>query len=267
MEIHLEDAKLMKSIIDPMIPVGEDIYLEISTDGLRAHCLGIGGAWAADAVLNRSNFSDIDVDGTSTYYVKLKDFADFMKTVQSNDDLTIRENSDKGTLELILKSDQMTKKIAIRIQSLSEEFKIKQFMRAEGAAKAKAELQTDLFAQAVKAAELGGEEVTFTTNALGLKLEATDTNKSAEAHISYKNNENVKNIELAEEDTDYQSIFKLEYLRHISRVGKSGDNISVWLLDTNGPLILAYFFQKDADEAQVGYLGFAIAPRVQREDF
>ncbi len=266
MELHLTDAKLMKSIIDPMIPVGEDLYLEISDEGFRAHCQGISRAWAADAVLKKSKFSKIDVDGTTTYYVKLKDFADFMKTVQAKDELIIRENTEKSNLELVLTSNAMTKKMAIRLQSSPDDFKISKFMGAKqgGAVNASSEMDADLFLQAIKAAELGGPEVTVTAKKTELKFESTDANKSAEATINMVNNDQIKNQEFQEDADSYQSIYKLEYLRHVSRI-KAVDDIQVWMIN-NGPLILVYSFIEDVDTDEAGYLGFAIAPRVKEDD-
>lgn len=266
MELHLTDAKLMKSIIDPMIPVGEDLYIEISELGFRAHCQGISRAWAADAVLKRSKFSKIDVEDTVTYYVKLKDFADFMKTVQAQDELIIRENTEKSNLELILHSSAMTKKMAIRLQSSPDDFKISKFMGAKqaGAVHASSEMDSDLFLQAIKAAELGGPEVTVTATKEELMFESTDANKSAEATIKFVNNEQVKNREFKEDAESYQSIYKLEYLRHVSRI-KAVDDIQVWMIN-NGPLILVYSFIEDIDTEEAGYLGFAVAPRVKEDD-
>jgi len=273
MEIQLEDAKLMKTIIDPMIPVGEDIFIEISDNGFRANCKGIANAWSADAVLSSVKFNKIEVDGTARYYLKLKDFADFMKTVQNNDQLTIRENEEKGTLELILHSDQtqMTKKIAIRLQQIPENLKIfdtleirKKHTSNPNLRTSSSEIQTDLFSQAIKAAELGGNEVVINNSTEGLHFEAAETNKNAEAFISYSS-EYVKNVEFQEGTTACEAIYKLEYLRHISRIGKSGDNLSLWMLH-EGPLILLYSFQEDADKTQVGYIGFAIAPRVKPDE-
>jgi len=272
MELHLEDAKLMKSIIDPMIPVGEDLYIEISKDGFRANCKGIANAWSTDAVLRKVLFSKIEVEGTETYYLKLKDFAEFMKTVQNDDKLVISENKDKGALELILSSDQtkMTKKISIRLQTIPDSMKIfdtlairKKHTENPNMLTSSSDIQTELFSQAIKAAELGGQEVSLINKPKGLKFEAKETNKSAEAFISY-DSEYVDNVVFEDKKAGCEAIYKLEYLRHISRIGKVGDTLSLWMLN-QGPLILLYSFQENAKSEQVGYIGFAIAPRVKSD--
>ena len=121
-ELSLQDSKIMKTIIDPMVAVGDDIFIEISEKGFRAQTRAVGNTWAVDAFLDKSLFSLINLTGSAIFSIKLKDFADFIKTVQSNEELLIKEDNEMKSLVLELQSVQMLKRLVLRLQDVPDQF-------------------------------------------------------------------------------------------------------------------------------------------------
>ena len=261
-ELHLEDAKYMKAIIDPMIAVGDDMHIIITKEGFRTYTHAMAKAWAVDGFITSSKFTTLDIDSDEvTYFVKLKDFSDFMKTVQSKEELIIKEDKEESSLVLTLKSQHMVKKMVLRLQTQPEDFRIMEFIKGKSKLPSKSTLQMDLFTQAIKAAELGGTEVTITHKPDQLHFKATENTKSAEVSIDFKDNDKVEGIEF-KNNTEQQAMYNLEYLRHVSRVGKADDKLDLYMA-TDGPIVLLYQFREQAEGPGYGYLGFAIAPRTK----
>ncbi len=272
-KIFLDQGKLMKTIVDAMVSVSEDVTIEISENGFRAQARDIGNAIVVDTFLDKQIFSKIDAPSSGIFHIDLEDFSDFIKTSKSDDSLKIEDNTDRGTLDLELKSSEITKRIQLRLNDVKNH----RFMKIiDRKFLSGCEMDAGLFADAVKAAELGDEHVTLTHDKEKLHFTAASNTRSAEATIHYIDNNKVGNVNF--ETGTYQNrsgdtvqipevheaTFGLKFLKRISKIGRSGQTLKLSMTNSE-PLRIIYTID-DEDNEEQGYVAFAVAPRVLEDD-
>ena len=261
----LEQAKDMRTVVDAMSAVSIDVVIEISDKGFRAQARDQSTSWLVDVFMDKSMFTTYDVNNPIVFKVDLKDYSDFIKTARSDESLEINDNREKNTLDLKLKSNQITKQMSLKLQDV-EDYKFLPIM--ERPFHSNARIGSELFNDAVKAAELGDDHVTLTHTKDSLHFESTTTARTAKATIQYKDNDQVSDVEFkqgkfrnrAGEEEDIPQVhvatYAHRYLKHVARLGKS-DTILLGMGNAS-PIRLAMSF-----EGGKGHIAFAIAPRIQ----
>jgi proliferating cell nuclear antigen PCNA len=272
--IKLEQAKFMKTIVDAMVSVSDDVAIEINENGFRAQAIDIGKALVVDAFLNSEEFTSIDAPVPGVFHIDLDDFTDFIKTAKSNDVLLIRDNDTTNTLDLQLKSSSITKRLSLRLNDVQNH----RFMKIKNRTFfSNCKMDAELFAEAVKAAELGDEHVTLNHSEDKLHFSAATTTRTAEATIHYAGNEQTDNIEFR--SGTYQSrsgetleipkvqkaTYGLKFLKRISRIGRVNMNLQLSMSDKE-PLRIIYPLNEKEDEEYKSYVAFAVAPRLLEEE-
>ncbi|MHA2028055.1 MAG: hypothetical protein ACW99A_08875 [Candidatus Kariarchaeaceae archaeon] len=269
MKLLLQEAKLMRLLVDAMSAVALEVAIEIGENGFRAQARDQGSTWAVDVFIHKDEFATWDVAEKMTFMIDLKDFSDFVKTARANDELIVDYN-EKDTLDLTLESTEITKNLALRLRDVGD-FK---FMRiTERPFFATVEIKSELFGEAIKAAELGDEHVTMTLSKDKLYFEAKATSRKAEATINFEGNDSIDIIEFQDGEftardgqthpipDSHASTFGLKYLKHISKLGKSDNSFKLSMSHQNPLRIIIY-----PKGEETSYVAFAIAPRVRDSD-
>ncbi|MFV2014717.1 MAG: hypothetical protein ACC656_04775 [Candidatus Heimdallarchaeota archaeon] len=269
MKLLLQEAKLMRLLVDAMSAVALEVAIEISENGFRAQARDQGSTWAVDVFIHKDEFSTWDTEEKMTFMIDLKDFSDFIKTARASDEF-ILDYDKKETLDLTLDSKEITKNLSLRLREVGD-FK---FMRiTERPFFATIEIKSELFSDAIKAAELGDEHVTMTLSKDKLYFEAKATSRKAEATINFENNDSIKLLEFQNGEftrrdgqthpipDTHSSTFGLKYLKHISKLGKSDSSFKVSMSHQNPLRILIY-----PKGEETSYVAFAVAPRVRDND-
>lgn len=250
-KLELESAKTMKSIVEAMVPVSVEVAIEISEQGFRAQAKSAGNTWAVDTFLKKEAFDTYESSETVIFNVDLKDFSDFLKTAKSDDKLEIKDDKERATLDLKLSSEKIVKEMSLRLNEHEDD----KFMRIiDKPFDSNCTMITEIFADAVRAAELGDEHVTLTHTADQLHFEAKTPNRSANATILY-NNDYVENVDF-KTPGPFVSTFALRYLKHISKVGGASEPLKLSMAN-NQPLRIVFSIGSDD-----GHIAFAVAPRV-----
>lgn len=275
-KIILEQSKIMKTIVDAMMPVSDDVAIEISDNGFRAQARQEGAAWAVDVFLDKEIFTKIDIATPVIFHVDLKDFSDFIKTSKANDTLEITDNQSKKTLDIKLSSDELMKHFALKLNSV-ENYRFMKII--DRPFLTECVIETELFADAIRAAELGDAHVTIKHNKEKLQFEATSPIRFAEAIINYPNDKvsdiefrsgqikvrdkdgNASDLDVTETFT-HEATYGLKFLKHISKIGKS-DNTLRLSMNHQQPIRIVYTLEVGKDEGEGGYIAFAVAPRVK----
>ncbi|MHA2172971.1 MAG: hypothetical protein ACXAB7_24185 [Candidatus Kariarchaeaceae archaeon] len=265
----LDQGKLMRTIVEAMVSVSDDVAIEISNLGFRAQAIDMGKALVVDAFLSNSVFSEIKAEPSSVFHVDLDDFTDFVKTAKSDDALVVEDNVASGTLDLRLQSDEMTKRIALRLNDVVNY----KFMKIiDRPFFSECNLDAGLFADAIKAAELGDEHVKLTHTGEKLHFTAASNTRTAEATIHYEGNDKVTDINFKTGTYDSRSgekldipethtaTFGLKYLKRIARIGRSGSIFKISMSDKQ-PLRIVYPIDEES-----GYIAFAVAPRLLEDE-
>ncbi len=266
MKLLLQEAKLMRLLVDAMSAVALEVVIEIGENGFRAQARDQGSTWAVDVFIHKEEFSTWDSKENMTFMIDLKDFSDFIKTARANDELIIDYN-EKDTLDLTLDSIDITKNLSLRLRDVGD-FK---FMRiTERPFFATVEINSILFGEAIKAAELGDEHVSMTLSKAKLYFEAQATSRKAEATINFEGNDSVTILEFQDGEftgrdgethpipDHHTSTYGLKYLKHISKLGKTDSSFKISMSHQNPLRVIIY-----PKGEETSYVAFAIAPRVR----
>lgn len=273
-KLVLDQPRIMKTVVDAMVPVSDDVAIEISENGFRAQARQEGAAWAVDVFLDKELFENITAPSPVIFHVDLKDFSDFIKTARSNDKLEITDNLEKGTLDIKLSSKEITKYFSLRLNNV-ENYRFMKIM--DRPFLTYCIIDTDLFADAIKAAELGEAHVSIKHNREKLHFVATSPIRTAEAVITYPNDKveahhksgqikvrdkdgNVIDMDITEDFT-HEATYGLKFLKHISKIGRSDSKLKL-SMNHQQPIRLVYQLETEGDEIQ-SYIAFAVAPRVK----
>ncbi|MDH5404072.1 MAG: hypothetical protein OEY49_16360, partial [Candidatus Heimdallarchaeota archaeon] len=228
-----------------------ELAIEISDEGFRAQAHDVGNITAVDVFIHRENFAKYEVKGKNTFFIDQKDFTDFIKTARASDELNINVEDNKSTFNLSLSSKGMTKRISLRLLDIPE---FKFFEIAKRDFPSSCRMDAELLSEAAKATELGDEHVKLTISTKGLLFQSISTTRTAEANISFIENEQVESTKVNEEP--HVSTYSQRFLKQIAKLGKAGEALSLGM-GQNFPLRVIF----DNIEGQNGYIAIVVAPR------
>ena len=74
MKLLLQEAKLMRILVDSMSAVALEVVIEIGENGFRAQARDQGSTWAVDVFIHKDEFSTWDSKENMTFMIDLRIF-------------------------------------------------------------------------------------------------------------------------------------------------------------------------------------------------
>lgn len=267
LEARLNEAGLLKKIIDAIKDVVSDCLFDFSDEGLKLQAMDSSHVSLCTLHLERDAFESFRCDKPLSLGISLSSFGKVLKCSRDNDTLTLKADDPKDVLHVMFENDSQDKimDFTIKLMNLQEEalgIPDQDYM-------AKVEMPTAEFSKIIRDLSALGDTCSISCTKEGVKFSVQG--EIGSAAITVRNSqptadEKVKGTTL-EISQPVDLTFALRYLKFFTQASPLSDRVSFGLA-SDVPLMVEYAIKpvkEDKDDETSSHnskLQFYLAPKI-----
>jgi proliferating cell nuclear antigen len=250
-EARFATANLLKLLVEAIkLLVGECVFLCTST-GILMQAIDPTKACLVQFLLRSEGFESFRCDRILRLGISIESFAKILKCAKDDDSLTLDCEDVSDTFNMTFEREGRLTTYELKLMNIDTEF----MEIPERQYDAVATLSSSEFVHMCHSLSFISGDVTVSCDKEKLKFSVPSDECAGSVVVKANTDTKVLSIDL---NKPYEGEFTFEFIKKFEKAAKLAPHITISLIE-DGPMIACY-------ESEIGYLKYALAPRIPNDD-